>query len=368
LRIEPGEVVGLIGSNGAGKSTLMKILSRITPPTTGKVTLNGRVGSLLEVGTGFHPELTGRENIYLNGAILGMSRREIAEKFDEIVEFAEISKFLDTPVKRYSSGMYVRLAFAVAAHLEPEILLVDEVLAVGDAAFQRKCMGKMGQVAQHGRTIVLVSHNMAAITRLCGQVFWMEGGRLKESGNAESVVAKYLAAGSANTGEVTFGEDPPAPGSAHIRLQAVRLRSGNEVTPMINARSAFTVEVQYQILQASKDFRVGIRLLAQDGTVVLSTTDMDHEEDFLRTPGIYTSYCNLPGEFLNYGSYVVSVGCDFPMMQSHFLVEHALSFQIVPIGGVGSHVSDGRTGLVRVRLPWDIERQEAEVGRSVVEG
>src|SRR5438477_1767091 len=189
FEINPGEVVGIIGRNGAGKSTLLKILSRVTEPTTGRVELHGRVGSLLEVGTGFHPELSGRENVFLNGAILGMSRTEIARKFDEIVAFAEVEKFIDTPVKRYSSGMYLRLAFAVAAHLEPEILVLDEVLAVGDAAFQNKCLGKMKEVRQQGRTILFVSHNMAAIQQMCSRAFLIESGRLSEEGTAVSVAA-----------------------------------------------------------------------------------------------------------------------------------------------------------------------------------
>jgi lipopolysaccharide transport system ATP-binding protein len=194
FEVEEGEVLGIIGRNGAGKSTLLKILSRITEPTAGRVTVRGRVASLLEIGTGFHPELTGRENIYLNGAVLGMSRAEIRKKFDEIVAFAEVEKFLDTPVKRYSSGMYVRLAFAVAAHLEPEILIVDEVLAVGDAEFQKKCLGKMNEVSRgEGRTVLFVSHNMGAVTRLCPTAIWLNNGRIRESGPARAVIAKYLA-------------------------------------------------------------------------------------------------------------------------------------------------------------------------------
>ena len=189
--IHPGEVVGVIGRNGAGKSTLLKIISRITEPTSGRVVLKGRVGSLLEVGTGFHPELTGRENIFMNGSILGMSRREIAQKFDEIVAFSEVDDFLDTPVKRYSSGMYVRLAFAVAAHLEPEILIVDEVLAVGDAAFQRKCLGRMREVSKHGRTVIFVSHNMAAIETLCNQVIYLDGGKLVNKGDTKEQIQSY---------------------------------------------------------------------------------------------------------------------------------------------------------------------------------
>ena len=193
FEVRRGEVLGIIGRNGAGKCTLLKILSRITEPTAGRVTINGRVASLLEVGTGFHPELTGRENIYLNGAILGMTRAEIRKKFDEIVAFAEIEKFLDTPVKRYSSGMYVRLAFAVAAHLEPEILIVDEVLAVGDAEFQKKCLGKMDEVAGGGRTVLFVSHTMGVITKLCGKALWLDRGAVRECGTPQAVVGQYLA-------------------------------------------------------------------------------------------------------------------------------------------------------------------------------
>jgi lipopolysaccharide transport system ATP-binding protein len=361
LQIQPGEVVGLVGRNGAGKSTLLKVLSRITKPTTGRVTLFGRVGSLLEVGTGFHPELSGRENIYLNGAILGMSRREITNKFDEIVAFAEISQFLDTPVKRYSSGMYVRLAFAVAAHLEPEILLVDEVLAVGDVAFQRKCMGKMGQVAQQGRTIVFVSHNMAAITRLCQKALWFHQGQLREIGDAESVVAKYLAFGAEEAGEVNYRDNGrKAPGSEYVKLEAIRVR-GNDgnISPSLDIRQPFSVEVQYRVLRTVTTLRVGVRLLAQDGTVLLASTDMDEgPEEMLREPGVYLSRCKVPGDLLNFGQYYVSVGCDFPMVRTHFVVDQGLAFRIEQTGGAGGHISDGRSGMLRMRLPWRIERIE----------
>src|SRR5438874_9732723 len=206
FEVKRGQVLGIIGRNGAGKSTLLKILSRITEPTLGRVEIHGRVGSLLEVGTGFHPELTGRENIYLNGAILGMRKAEIDRSFDEIVAFADIEQFLDTPVKRYSSGMYVRLAFAVAAYLQPEILIVDEVLAVGDAEFQRKCLGKMGDVAKEGRTVLFVSHNMAAVTRLCDRVIWLDEGRVAMDGTPEEVVSEYLTRDSSVEGEVSFGD------------------------------------------------------------------------------------------------------------------------------------------------------------------
>jgi lipopolysaccharide transport system ATP-binding protein len=362
LEVEPGEVVGVVGRNGAGKSTFLKVLSRITRPTTGRVTLEGRVGSLLEVGTGFHPELSGRENIYLNGAILGMSRREITAKFDEIVEFSEISQFLDTPVKRYSSGMYVRLAFAVAAHLEPEILLVDEVLAVGDAAFQRKCMGKMGQVARQGRTILFVSHNMAAITRLCQRALWFDQGRLRESGPAERIVVDYLASGCEDAGEVTYHDNGQrAPGSEYVKLEAIRVRGNDgQITPSIDIRMPFALEVQYRVLRSASNMRVGVRLLASDGTVLLSSTDMDGvgngEADIVREPGVYVSRCDVPGDFLNFGQYFVSVGCDFPMVKTHFAVDQGLAFRVEQTGGVGGHINDGRTGMLRMRLPWNVQR------------
>ena len=358
LQVQPGEVVGLIGRNGAGKSTFLKILSRITRPTTGRISFKGRIGSLLEVGTGFHPELSGRENIFLNGAILGMSRREITAKFDEIVEFAEITQFLDTPVKRYSSGMYVRLAFAVAAHLEPEILLVDEVLAVGDAAFQRKCMGKMSAVAQQGRTIVFVSHNMGAITRLCQKVVWFEGGRIRENGDTAAIIAKYLSSGTQETGMTTYGENgAKAPGSEFAVLEQVRLRNHTgSISSSLDVRFPFAIEVQYRVLQRAANLRIGLRLNTPDGTVLLITTDRDHRDELPREPGVHVSRCEIPGELLNYGQYYVTVGCDFPLVRTHFHVDPALSFHIEQTGGVGDHLYDGRRCLFRIPLPWKIER------------
>src|ERR1700720_274090 len=224
--VKQGEVVGIIGRNGAGKSTLLKILNRITEPTSGGADIYGRVGALLEVGTGFHPELTGRENIFLNGAILGMSRAEIRRKFDEIVAFAEVERFLDTPVKRYSSGMYVRLAFAVAAHLDPEILLIDEVLAVGDAAFQKKCLGKMGEVAREGRTVLFVSHSMAAIEALCSACIMFTGGRLAGRGTPLDVLSQYVAAGAdLGSGERSLAQHPSRPSHYVATMTRVELRS-----------------------------------------------------------------------------------------------------------------------------------------------
>jgi lipopolysaccharide transport system ATP-binding protein len=357
FEVKQGDAVGIVGRNGAGKSTLLKILSRITDPSSGRAEIYGRVGSLLEVGTGFDHDLTGLENIYLSGAILGMRRAEIDRKLDEIIAFSEVGQFINTPVKRYSSGMYVRLAFAVAAHLEPEILIVDEVLAVGDAAFQRKCLGKMDDVAGEGRTVLFVSHNMAAITRLCRWAIWLDHGQLKDFGPADEVVAKYFAAGVQALGQLAFHDRlAEAPGSEFVRLLAVRIRSREgQVTTSIEGRSPFDVEIEYEILRPASSLRVGFNLAAHDGTIVFSSKDADTREE-ARTPGTFLSRCTIPGNFLNYGQYFLSVGSDTPMVQSHFFVDRGLSFTVEQTGGIGAHISDGRQGLLRPELPWTIWR------------
>jgi len=357
--IAQGDVVGVIGGNGAGKSTLLKLLSRITEPTTGRAEIHGRIGTLLEVGTGFDRELTGRENVYLSGAILGMRKREIDRKFDEIVAFAEVEKFIDTPVKRYSSGMYLRLAFAVAAHLEPEILILDEVLAVGDAKFQARCLGKMGEVAKQGRTVIFVSHNMSAITRLCPRCIWLDKGRLRDIGPSADIVAKYLALGDQQAGQVVFplGE---APGSEYVRLLAVRtVNELGEIASSVPSDKPITVEIEYQILRDASGLRMGVNLTASDGTVLLSTRDLDFfPEDLQRSAGRYVSRCTFPANFLNSGLYLITVGADFPMIQGHFRVDRALSFRVEEIGGLGSHLADGREGYVRMRFPWAVEQRQ----------
>ena len=365
FEVKRGDTVGIVGRNGAGKSTLLKILSRITDPTSGRAEIYGRIGSLLEVGTGFDHDLTGLENIYLSGAILGMRKTEIDRKLDEIVAFSEVGKFIDTPVKRYSSGMYVRLAFAVAAHLEPEILIVDEVLAVGDAAFQRKCLGKMGDVAQEGRTVLFVSHNMPAIARLCRWAIWLDGGRLKDTGTPDEVVAQYFASGREPEGEVNYrAHGQRAPGSEAVRLVAARVRAANgAVTTSIDARNPFTVEIEYEVLRSDVGLRVGFSLVTPDGIVVFSTNDTDGTRDAdhgeaRRAPGLYISTCTIPGHFLNYGQYFVTIGADTPLIQSHFLVDRVLAFVVEQTGGVGGHISDGRQGLLRPELPWIIDRAE----------
>ena len=264
FEVRAGDAVGIIGRNGAGKTTLLKVLSRITEPTQGRATLDGRVGSLLEVGTGFHPELTGRENVYLNGAILGMSRADIAKRFDEIVAFAEVDAFLDTPVKRYSSGMQVRLAFAVAAHLEPEILIVDEVLAVGDVEFQRKCLGKMSDVSSENRTVLFVSHNMSVVSRLCEKGIWLEGGQIAAHGPMEDVVQQYLGSGVGGEARDEAGSLETAPGNEVVRLLAVRLPDySGRVVSSVDARHPIFVEIEHAVLQR-RPVRTAFRLVSAE--------------------------------------------------------------------------------------------------------
>lgn len=358
FEVERGEVVGIIGRNGTGKTTLLKILSHITEPTEGYAEIHGRVGSLLEVGTGFHPELTGRENIYLNGAILGMKKREIDRKFDEIVAFAEVEKFIDTPVKYYSSGMYVRLAFAVAAHLEPEILLVDEVLAVGDAAFQKKCLGKMGDVAKEGRTVLFVSHNMAAVNRLCRWGMWLGEGRLQMMGTTQDVVAAYLSSGTEAEGECCWETANEAPGNEKVRLRAVRvLNSDYKVSSTIDIRLPFYIEIEYEILQVLSSVRVVFRLIASDGSVVFTSSDSNDSswEGKNRFPGIYVSRCEVPGNLLNEGQYTLTVSADIPFIETLFFEENVLSFHVEQTGGVSGRFPERWPGVICPMLPWRIE-------------
>ena len=329
LEVKQGEVVGIVGPNGAGKSTLLKILSRITEPTEGRAEIRGRVGSLLEVGTGFHPELTGRENTYLNGAILGMKRAEIDRRFDEIVAFAEIEKFIDTPVKHYSSGMYVRLAFAVAAHLEPEILLVDEVLAVGDAAFQKKCLGKMGRIGEGGRTVILVSHNMTSIVRLCRHAVWLDDGRVRAVNGAEKTVQAYLAAGATGArGRVQF-DDPSA--ARPVFLTAVALRNDNdEVAADFDARSEIRLDLAFHCRRRMARLRFDAVVLRYDGIPVFSTTSHDYDAiagDF--DPGAHRVRMVIPASFLAAGEYFLNVNICEVNGTDHDLRESVLRFRVV---------------------------------------
>ena len=300
FEVKHGEVVGIIGRNGAGKSTLLKILSRITEPTTGFVDLYGRVGSLLEVGTGFHPELTGRENIFLNGAILGMSRNDINRKFDEIVDFAEVERFIDTPVKHYSSGMYLRLAFAVAAHLEPEILLVDEVLAVGDAAFQKKCLGKMGDVAQEGRTVLFVSHNMGAVRTLCPRSIWLDQGQIYDVGASEPIVDAYLRQ-DLHTDALAAVEKAIAllPPDPIFQLEGVDVRQDEKSTTLVVNGRPMEIEIRYSVRKATNGLRVYFDLLDEQ-EVILIRSFHDDDLDLIPAvqPGSYVSTAIIPAHLL----------------------------------------------------------------------
>ncbi len=313
LTVEQGAVMGLIGRNGAGKSTLLKILSRITKPTEGRARLCGRVGSLLEVGTGFHAELTGRENIYLAGTILGMRHAEVKRKFDAIVAFSEIEKFIDTPVKHYSSGMYVRLAFAVAAHLEPEILLVDEVLAVGDSMFQKKCLGKMGEVSRAGRTVVFVSHNMDSIKRLCGTALWLDGGTIRRLDRAEACVSEYLLAGLSGTGRVEF--DPPVVplNGMPVALTAAHV-SGEDgtVKEQFSTAEPITVRIEWTLRERLYKPRIGFVLSTVEGQDVLTAMDAESWRAEWLEPGRYVSSCAVPGLLLNEGAFVLDFSGDVP--------------------------------------------------------
>jgi lipopolysaccharide transport system ATP-binding protein len=359
FEVQQGQVLGIVGKNGAGKSTLLKLLSRITEPTEGRALIHGRVGSLLEVGTGFHPELTGRENIFLNGAILGMRRTEIESKFDEIVSFAEVEKFIDTPVKRYSSGMYLRLAFAVAAHLEPEILLVDEVLAVGDAAFQRKCLGKMSDVAQQGRTVLFVSHNMAAVLRLTQETIVIDQGRLVMRAPTPEAVDYYMTSGLAQSGERVWGED-----TAHMspfRPIAVRvLDEAGRVNGQVMAHRGFEVEFEYQVLKETTGLRVGMYLFTSRGEPVFTSFDLDESQRFEqmanRPAGRYISRAKIPGDLINEGRFVIGVNASSYRIQSYFTDEYALTFTADAAGTPGSHWPERRVGPVRPALQWEIER------------
>ncbi len=364
--VKSGEVVGLIGRNGAGKSTLLKILSRITEPTTGRIEMRGRVGSLLEVGTGFHPELTGRENIFLNGSILGMSRREIQQRFDEIVEFAEISDFIDTPVKRYSSGMYLRLAFAVAAHLETEILLVDEVLAVGDATFQRKCLNKMEDVAHRGRTVVFVSHNMAAVQRLCSRVLYLHEGVITQQGDVKSAIKVYLAEGLARPGERVWRTPAEAPGDDVARLRAVRgRRLGGEVSAEFNIRESWCLEVEFWVL-SSAFINVNVYVYDDSGGLVFVTGDFQNDrwQQQPRPVGLHRSRCRIPADLLNDGTLRVLVALVTPPATLRALERDAAYFEInddvSTEGARGFYPGSWPGGAVRPALKWEFDYEVDE--------
>ena len=357
--IAPGEAVGIVGRNGAGKSTLLKLVSRITCPSTGKIELYGRIASLLEVGTGFHPELTGRENIYLNGAILGMARAEIKSKFDKIVSFAEVENFIDTPVKHFSSGMYLRLAFAVAAHLEPEILLVDEVLAVGDASFQRKCLDKMQEVGKEGRTVLFVSHNMPAVTRLCSRTILIDGGRIVGDGPSSEIVSAYLSSGLGTTASREWDDLKKAPGNEIVRLCAVRIQSeAGTVTDAIDIRRAIAIEIEYEVQRPGHVLVPNLHFHNEEGVYAFVASDLDPAwRGRPRPVGRYISSAIIPGNLLAEGT--LFVGAAISTMDPvvvHFYERDVVAFQIIDTMDGDSARGDyggPMPGIVRPLLEWN---------------
>ncbi|MES2309615.1 MAG: ABC transporter ATP-binding protein [Verrucomicrobiota bacterium] len=371
FQVRQGEVLGVIGRNGAGKSTLLKVLSRITEPTHGRVRISGRISSLLEVGTGFHPELTGRENIYLNGTILGMNRKEIRRKFDEIVAFSEIEKFIDTPVKRYSSGMYVRLAFAVAAHLEPEILIIDEVLAVGDAQFQKKCLGKMKAVSGEGRTVLFVSHSMPTITSLCSRAILLDGGRIVAEGNPSDVVVHYYSEGGHSPASVDFtgegkkrlkGPHPLGDDYAELHYGAVENEEGKP-SAEIDIMRPLKVRMRYRVLQKNQICAApNFHFFSSDGVCVFVSFP---EKVEVLEPGIYDAVCSIPGNFLNEGVYFVGLSLSSyeTGTRVHIWQPNGLSFNVRdPVeGSVTRGGYQGRMpGLVRPCFDWKIKPTDSQ--------
>jgi len=358
--VKRGDVVGVIGRNGAGKSTLLKILSRITEPTTGCITIEGRVASLLEVGTGFHPELTGRENIFLNGAILGMTQVEIKNRFDEIVAFSEIEKFLDTPVKRYSSGMYMRLAFAVAAHLEPEILVVDEVLAVGDSAFQKKCLGKMGEVARGGRTVLFVSHNMAIMRQLCTSGLLLDQGRVMKAGPISDVVDTYLTVGVSYAGH--WGRTTPRPEKPGIFFEQVNIfNHDGEPAGHLDCTEEFTIETRVVATETFGRGQISLAIVNKEGVIVLTTGNSDAARSYTPiTAGHHRFRVRLPANFLAPDTYYLRIAAHVPHVELFDALENKISFSIEDTGSLRSLFRDERRGVVEPVLAWTDDPAPAE--------
>jgi lipopolysaccharide transport system ATP-binding protein len=347
LTVDEGEILGVIGPNGAGKTTLLRILAKITLPTDGRAEIHGRVGSLLEVGTGFHPELTGRENVYLNGAILGMTRKEITRKYEEIVEFAQIEEFMETPVKHYSSGMRVRLAFSVAAHLEPEILFIDEVLSVGDAAFQAKCLKKMEEVAGGGRTVLFVSHAMGSVTSLCTRCIWIDHGRIQMDGDPQTVVESYLTQGYTSDArwehpkEMECGQD--------VRMKSIEIL-GPDGRPDAHVpfEEPVRILVEHEVRKPVQGLALNLRILDTTGTVILTTGNLDAapEENSDWEIGTYRHTVDIPGSLLRPGRYVITAIAKVRHMKldEH---EHCLGFEVMPI-----RFTKKRIGVIMPMLPW----------------
>lgn len=358
FKVKEGEVLGIIGKNGAGKSTLLKLLSRVTAPTTGSIRTRGRIASLLEVGTGFHPELTGRENIFLNGAILGMTKPEIRTKLEEIIDFSGCEMYIDTPVKRYSSGMRVRLGFAVAAHLEPEILVVDEVLAVGDAEFQRKAIGKMQDLsAGEGRTVLFVSHNMGSVRRLCNRALILESGKMIIDGPTDEVVEKYLKKEFENlssTGEYKGNENV---GRDFILNKATLLNSGNEITSVFLSEESIEIQFLYTLRTTCRDMRINLMVLSSDETVVFTTSSHDSDRTD-KLPGKYFAQINLPKNFFNKGSYKVRINAGIPNLKFLFEPQIIFKFEIEKLTQSGSRVNETFPGVTAPLLGWKVKKEK----------
>lgn len=359
FEVKQGDTLGIVGRNGAGKSTLLKLLSRITQPTRGSIKMRGHVASLLEVGTGFHPELTGRENIFLNGAILGMDKASIRRKLEAIIDFSEIEQFIDTPVKRYSSGMYVRLAFAVAAHLEPDVLIVDEVLAVGDIAFQRKCLGKMQSVNESGRTVLFVSHNLTAVSKLCSRCILLSGGRLVADGSTAEVLNVYVSAVSSNRKPSREYALPDGAFEARIRRLSV-IGANGKTTPVKELTEKFTIEIDYELATPVEGLSVGLQvIMVENDMTIVSLSDPELEWSRLdaRSPGYYSSRVEFPPDLFNTGLYRVRVG-----MMARGEVFHVVEdvfFEVVDNVGIMIPLGQERKNAVlALRLPWAAQRQE----------
>ena len=351
FEIKRGESVGIIGKNGAGKSTLLKVLSRITKPTKGIVEIYGRVSSLLEVGTGFHPELTGRENIYLNGTILGMKRSEVKSKFDEIVDFSGVEKFLDTPVKRYSSGMYVRLAFAVAAHLEPEILIIDEVLSVGDAEFQKKCLGKMDDASKSGRTVLFVSHNMSAVEKLCTKCFLLNNGNLDFKGSSNEAISKYLNFGDNNKYQWVRKSNT----ESDAFFNSIKVYQDNQID--ITTSGSLKISFKYEIISDFKDLNLHLALLDNYGQVIFSSAPEDAGLSKSLTKGKYTALVTFPSDLLIPMNYSLKLILWNQIAGSfiHYDVNEEIKFRPVETQSLINNTSGGRSGIVAVKCNWKIE-------------
>lgn len=353
FEVKRGEVLGIIGKNGAGKSTLLKILSRVTTPTVGEIKVKGRIASLLEVGTGFHPELTGRENIFLNGAILGMTKQEIRSKFDEIVDFSGVERYIDTPVKRYSSGMYVRLAFAVAAHLEPEILIVDEVLAVGDAEFQKKCLGKMKDVSGQGRTVLFVSHNMPSIKTLCTKGLYMERGTVKFYGDINQTISKYFES------EIVFDEKGIIPdnferyNTGQAKIKVIQLLDQNKnPTSEVFYNEPLIFKIVVETFQKVSDALIDIKILSKDGIVITHSINSDSNPPYELEPGLHEFNVSLENYF-HPDFYNITVGVHFSNGNTIDYLEHIYDFEVLNIGKKGDYSVNWKHGYLKLNSKWE---------------